>query len=125
MEIKVIIHRIYSNPCSNIKAIASISLNGEFAIHGFKVMENINGGRFVAMPSAKNAQGKYYDVFHPLSKEMRLNLTEQIMDEYKRRLNTQTKGDCSVISEQETIPEQLDMNDMDINQYKEDEEVSL
>lgn len=107
MFIKVKIHRLFNNPESNTKAIASIQINGEYAVHGFKIMENANGGRFIAMPSTKNSNGEYYDIFHPLSKGVRMELSMQIIGAYKECLDKQLK----LLDPCEHLPKQLEINE--------------
>ena len=49
--------RIIENSDSKLKAIASIVIEGCFAIHDIKIIEG-NEGVFIAMPSRKTAEGK-------------------------------------------------------------------
>ncbi len=62
-----------------------MTLDGVLAVHGIKIMAYRNGGTWVAMPSAK---GKidYYDVVHPLTAELRSQINNAVLSEYKRVL---------------------------------------
>lgn len=51
MKVKAAINRIMDNPDSMIRAYASVSFDGAFAVHGIRVCEN-EKGRFVSMPSS-------------------------------------------------------------------------
>ncbi len=74
MKISVKIDRLQNNPNSALKAFASVTLDGMFAVHGLRVMESAKG-RFVNMPSNsykdKNGDTKYSDVFHAITKPAR------------------------------------------------------
>lgn len=62
MKVKAAINKIVDKPESMVKAYASVSFDGAFAVHGIKVCENENG-RFVSMPSMpykdRNGETKY------------------------------------------------------------------
>lgn len=83
MEIKVKIHRLFNNDYSNVRAAASMTLDGVLAVHGIKVMANSKGGIWVALPSAKGKQ-EYYDVVHLLTAELRKQINSAVLSEYKR-----------------------------------------
>ncbi len=69
----------------NLKAIATITLDNEFAIHDIKVIEGENG-LFIAMPSRKTPEGKYRDIAHPISHEAREAVQKAVLDEYENVL---------------------------------------
>lgn len=69
----------FTEPKGNQLGYASVTLNGGFALTGIKIMEGKNGP-FVAMPSAKDGQGGYRDVFFPITKELREQLNGVVMD---------------------------------------------
>ena len=71
---------------SKIKAVASITIDGCFAVHDIKVIENATG-YFVAMPSRKANDGTFRDVAHPINTETREAFNKLILDEYKKELN--------------------------------------
>ena len=67
-----------------MKAVASVTFDGEFVVHDIKIVKGLNG-LFVAMPSKKIGD-KYKDVAHPLlpeTRENRENLSRDI--EYIRK----------------------------------------
>lgn len=111
MNIQVKFHRLFNNECSNLLGIASVILDDSLAIHGIKIVENVHGGKFVAMPSAKSkkgAGGQYYDIVHPITSEFRRNLNEAIMREYKSVLEKHTQeaeANGGPLPEQLEIPE--------------------
>ena len=94
MKVKATINRITDKPESTVKAYASVSFDGAFAVHGIKVCEN-EKGRFVSMPSTsykdRNGETKYSDIFHPISKGAREALNRSVLNAYDLKLHqTQT-----------------------------------
>ena len=53
-----------------MKAIVSITLDGEFVVHDIKVIEG-EKGLFIAMPSRRAGDGEYRDIAHPINSETR------------------------------------------------------
>ena len=68
-----------------LKAIVSITLDDEFAVHDIKIIEG-EKGVFIAMPSRKNAEGEYRDVAHPINSDTRTQLQEMIMEKYREEI---------------------------------------
>lgn len=68
-----------------MRCIASVTFDDEFVVHDIKVVER-QGGLFLAMPSVKTSDGKYRDVAHPISKNMRVNLQNKIIEAYQKAL---------------------------------------
>lgn len=100
--IKVTINRIINNEDSKVKAIASMSIGGAFAVHGLKVVSGSNGD-FVAMPNTKAPDGSYNDTFHPISAEARTQMMDAVLAAYEQKLAEQ----------QEQSEEQEKQEDMD------------
>ena len=69
----------------NMKAVASVTLDNEFAVHDIKVIEGENG-LFIAMPSRKTPEGQYRDIAHPISHEARETIQNAILDAYEKAL---------------------------------------
>ncbi|MCQ2555295.1 MAG: septation regulator SpoVG [Clostridia bacterium] len=68
---------------SKMKAIASITFDGEFVVHDIKVIDGQNG-LFIAMPSRKVGDGEFKDIAHPLSPEVRSRITDAILKAYEQ-----------------------------------------
>ena len=51
-----------------MKAVVSITIDNEFAVHDIKIIEG-EKGVFIAMPSRKNAEVEYRDVAHPINSD--------------------------------------------------------
>ena len=67
-----------------MKAVVSITIDNEFAVHDIKIIEG-EKGVFIAMPSRKNAEG-YRDVAHPINSDTRTQLQEMIMEKYREEI---------------------------------------
>lgn len=68
-----------------MKAVVSITIDNEFAVHDIKIIEG-EKGLFIAMPSRKNAEGEYRDVAHPINSEVRQRIQQLIMDKYEEEM---------------------------------------
>jgi stage V sporulation protein G len=64
-----------------MKAIASITIDGEFVVHDIRVIDG-NNGMFVAMPSKKTPDGEFRDIAHPISSETRQKIQDAVLEEY-------------------------------------------
>ena len=73
------IRRLYDE--GRMKALVSVTIDGDFAVHDIKVIEGPQR-IFVAMPSRKEEGGNFRDVVHPITKEAREYLEKAILDEY-------------------------------------------
>ena len=68
-----------------MKAIVSITLDNDFAVHDIKVIEG-EKGLFIAMPSRKAADGDYRDIAHPINQTTRERIQSLILAEYDKAL---------------------------------------
>lgn len=64
-----------------MKAVASITINGEFVVHDIKVIEG-DKGYFVAMPSKKDGNGDYKDIAHPINTATRKTIQDAVLVKY-------------------------------------------
>ena len=67
---------------SRMKAVASVLLDDEFAVHDIRIIEGTNG-LFIAMPSRKVSTGGYKDIAHPINQEVRTMFEKAILDAYE------------------------------------------
>jgi len=65
-----------------LKAVVSITINDEIAIHDIKVIQRQTGCLFVAMPSRRYDTGVHRDIAHPIDSEARKSLEKQVLSEY-------------------------------------------
>lgn len=68
-----------------LKAVVSITIDGEFVVHDIKVIEG-EKGMFIAMPSKKSLDGEYRDVAHPINSGTREKIQTSILEKYEQSL---------------------------------------
>ena len=68
-----------------MKAVVSITLDGEFVVHDIKVIEG-EKGLFIAMPSRKVSDGEYRDIAHPINSSTRDTIQMTILEKYQESL---------------------------------------
>ena len=83
MKIEAKITNIMLND-SNVKAIASVNLDGCFAVRNIRVMSGKNG-LFISMPSVKD-QDNYIDICFPITPEFRTQLHQTVVDAYHQSI---------------------------------------
>ena len=87
MEITDIrIRKLYEE--TRLKALVSVTLGQELAIHDIKVIQGPNR-LFVAMPSRKDESGTFRDIAHPITPSARKALEEAILQSYQEYLEQQ------------------------------------
>lgn len=69
-----------------LKAIASITLDGCFAIHEIKIIQTDH--LFVAMPYRTDSYGVSHDIAHPIGGAARHELESAIIGVYKEYIST-------------------------------------
>lgn len=69
-----------------MKAVVSITLDDEFAVHDIKIIEG-EKGLFIAMPSRKTTDGEYRDIAHPINSETRDRIQKIILEKYEEVLD--------------------------------------
>ena len=88
MKIKAKIDRMVNS--GNVKAIASVSLDGMFVVKNLKVMDG-KKGLFVSMPqetySGKDGQKKYSNLFFALTNSAKLELQETVLQAYQQQID--------------------------------------
>lgn len=68
-----------------MRAVVSITIDNEFAIHDIKVIEGDNGV-FIAMPSRKGTDGEFKDIAHPINSDARKKVQDAILVGYEKAL---------------------------------------
>lgn len=74
---------------SKVKALASVVINGEFAVRGIRVLEG-EKGLFVAMPNKKYGD-EYSDIAFPITTEARTALNNAVMNGYNQLMQSEGK----------------------------------
>ena len=65
----------------NLKAIASLTIDGCIAVHELKVIQTDH--LFVAMPSRKDEAGAYHDIVHPINESARNLIETAVLSAYR------------------------------------------
>lgn len=68
-----------------MKAIVSVTFDGQLAVHDIKVI-NAREKYFIVMPSRKNADDTYRDIVHPINAQFRTLLEEAVIEAYQAEL---------------------------------------
>ena len=63
----------------NCIAIANVTIDNDFVIGGVKLLEGSKGA-FIAMPQRKTGTGEYKDIAFPLSRELRQQIFDAVVD---------------------------------------------
>ena len=67
---------------SALKAIASITIEGDFVVHDVKLIQNAANEYFISMPSKKDKEGVHRDVAHPIKTSAREYIQNLILEKY-------------------------------------------
>jgi stage V sporulation protein G len=78
---EVRLRRVY--PEGRMRAIVSITIDGEFVVHDIRVIDG-KKGMFVAMPSKRTPEGEFRDIAHPISPTMREKIEAAVLEAYRR-----------------------------------------
>ena len=68
-----------------MKAIVSVTFDGQLAVHDIKVI-NARDKFFIVMPSRKNPDDTYRDIVHPINAQFRSMLEEAVIEAYEAEL---------------------------------------
>ena len=65
-----------------MKAIVSVTFDGQLVLHDIKVI-SVREKNFIVMPSRKKNDGTYRDIVHPINAEFRGLLEEEVLRAYE------------------------------------------
>ena len=68
-----------------MKAIVSVTFDGQLAVHDIKVI-NAREKLFIVMPSRKNPDETYRDIVHPINAQFRGMLEAAVIEAYESAL---------------------------------------
>ena len=68
-----------------MKAIVSVTFDGQLAVHDIKVI-NARDKFFIVMPSRKNPDESYRDIVHPINAQFRGMLENAVIEAYRAAL---------------------------------------
>ena len=83
-----------------MKAIVSVTFDGQLALHDVKVIY-AREKLFIVMPSRKNPDGTYRDIVHPINAEFRAALEDAVIAAYNEAL----LNEAEVLDEEESAAE--------------------
>ena len=68
-----------------MKAIVSVTFDGQLAVHDIKVI-NARDRFFIVMPSRKNPDETFRDIVHPINAQFRSALENAVIEAYEAAL---------------------------------------
>jgi stage V sporulation protein G len=74
---------------SQVKALASITIENCFVVTGIRVIASQKGDLFTSMPSRKLVSGEYKDICYPITAECRAMINDEILKAYYEKLGQQ------------------------------------
>jgi stage V sporulation protein G len=78
------VHRIYKlEKDTSLKAFVDIKICDAVLVKGLRILSKKKGGLFVAMPSQKAEDGKYYETVKMLTKEAKQELQTAVLAAYE------------------------------------------
>jgi stage V sporulation protein G len=83
-----------------MKAIVSVTFDGQLALHDIKVI-NARDKFFIVMPSRKNPDGTYRDIAHPINASFRSKLENAVIGAYERELEAIANGTSLLLKNEE------------------------
>lgn len=99
MEITEISIRLRNE--TKLKAFVNVTFDNAFAVKGLKIIQS-KKGLLLCMPSRKSEDGTQRDVAHPITKEFRHRLEQDILAEYQRVDQRAERGEIAIdVSEKE------------------------
>ena len=84
-----------------MKAIVSVTFDGQLAVHDIKVI-NARDKFFIVMPSRKNPDETYRDIVHPINAQFRGMLEDSVIAAYEAAVK-EAESNSSEFSYSETI----------------------
>jgi len=81
-ELKVAVSRLHKlDGEGNLKAFCDLMLFDSFVVKGLKVMDG-KKGLFVSMPSDMGKDGKWYNIFMPLNKQVKDEVERVVLEAF-------------------------------------------
>jgi len=79
------------NLTGNMKAVVSVTIDNEIAIHDMKIIEGPER-LFLAMPSRKTFDGSFRDIVHPINAAAREKLEKAVLARFEEMKETAEHG---------------------------------
>jgi len=68
----------------SLKAFVDIALNESLLLKGLRIVEGRNG-LFVSMPREKGKDNRWYETVHPMSKQIKAQISQAILSVYNNQ----------------------------------------
>ena len=81
MNIKAENKRLFPERTDNLKAAASLVLDGCFVIKNVRVIQGENG-LFMSLPARRNVNGEFKEICVPTTKELRAAMSDELLRAY-------------------------------------------
>lgn len=85
-----------------MKAIVSVTFDGQLAVHDIKVI-NAREKFFIVMPSRKNPDDTFRDIVHPINAQFRGMLETAVIEAYEAALVQAEVEKATAEAEPETV----------------------
>lgn len=103
-SIKAKVDKLVDSEKTDVKAHISVSIGGEFVVHGVRMVDSKKKGLFVSMPREpyinSNGEKQYQDICHPITAEARSRLIEAVKNAYDQALMQQSESEAQTESEE-------------------------
>lgn len=97
--LNVFVTPIYGREDS-LRAIGTIEVDG-LIVKGIKIRESPKGGLFVSMPQYVGSDGQWHDQIYPNNAQMRKQIAEAFMEEYKKKIQELGKSNGQIQGSQQ------------------------
>lgn len=77
---------------SRMRAIVSVTFDGEFVVHDIRVIDGKHG-LFVAMPSKRTSDGHFKDIAHPITTETREKIQSAVLQKFEETVSSEDDED--------------------------------
>lgn len=94
-----------------MKAIVSVTFDGQLALHDIKVI-SVRERNFIVMPSRKNPDGTYRDIAHPINADFRGMLEREVLAAYDEEVaRAAAESEIESLNAREAMAESSDVSE--------------
>ncbi|MEK6543758.1 MAG: SpoVG family protein [Elusimicrobiota bacterium] len=83
--------RVYIRNEQKLKAFVTMTLENKLVIHNMKIVQGTKG-LILCMPSRKGPDGKYRDIVHPISNDLRHEFEQKVFAAYEEEIKGLSAG---------------------------------
>ena len=91
-------------PKGNLLGFADVTINGQFAVRGIKVVSGEHG-LFMSMPSAPDGNGQYRDICFPVTSDFHKQLNQAVVTGYQQTLEQMHTAALNAQQQAQALPE--------------------